>query len=148
MFLGGLHDVAILGWLERVAVDEAKVGPREWFSWKDKVKSVDYNKKGYVAASGNIPGVWTKRQLKDKDDCVPLWWEDERRKQGRGLESCVWLEEKEVQLRVVPLGGDIWEIIWRYIQDMRGELGEGTEVTIVRKTWRCSKIFSWNNDMI
>ena len=73
---------------------------------------------------------------------IKYWGEDW--KDGIGWKG------KEVKLRVIPVGGDTRETIWRHIQDVHGELEEGTEVkaTRVKEIWRCSKNVSWNNDMI
>ena len=144
VFLGGLHDVvvAVLGWPERVSVDEAKIGPSEWFIWKDEENIVDYNDKGYVAAFGNVPGVWTMRQLRFKDDYGHLWWEHGNRRLRGELEIWGWLwKGKEVKLRVILVGGDTCEMIWRHMQDVHGNLQEGTEVkaTGVKEIWKCSK---------
>lgn len=151
--LGGLHDtiVAELGWPERVSVGEAKIGPSEWFSWKDKEKVADSSEKEFVAAFGNIPGVWTMKQSRFKDGYGHLWWEDEKDNWGDDWKDGVVWKGKEVKLRVTPVGGDTCEMIWRHMQDVDGELEEGTEkkkATRVKEIWGCSKNVRWNNDMI
>jgi len=94
VFLDGLHDVvvAVLGLPESVSVDGAIIGPSEWFSWRDEEEVVDYNEKGYVAAFRSVPGVWTVKQLRFKEDYGHLWWEDGNRRLRGGLERWGWLE--------------------------------------------------------
>lgn len=66
-------------------------------------------------------------------------WEEKIK--GR-IERWDWLERKK--LRVVLIGGDTWEMIWRHIQDVHGELEEDTAIkaTRVEELGRCSKSIS------